>query len=61
MTWLQGYHEDFSGKSVESEWGERVLIYRPLTHEQVAEIEAARNTESLDINTFAAQTSDSAS
>jgi hypothetical protein len=53
--WLEGYHEDFSGRPVEAEWGERVWIYRLLSQEQIAEIEAARNTESLDINTFAAQ------
>lgn len=51
--WLLGYYEDFDGADVASEWGVRTWIWRPVTPEQIAAIEAADNTWSLDINTFA--------
>lgn len=52
-TWLQGYHESFDGLPVEAEWGVRTWIFRALTFERTAEIEAARGTGSLDIDSFA--------
>src|SRR5712691_3836197 len=50
--WLEVYYEDFSNSPIESEWGERTWIWRPLTLEQVGEIEAARGTHSLDLDTL---------
>jgi hypothetical protein len=60
-TWLTGYHEDLStrwydsrtGTGTLSDFGDRTWILRPLTAEHVAEIEAARGTRSLRIDTFA--------
>lgn len=51
--WLEGYHEDFTGRPISAEWGKRVWIYRPLSPDRVTEIRAAEGTESLDISTFA--------
>jgi hypothetical protein len=51
--WLLGYYEDFDDVPITSEWGKRTWIWRPLTSEQMAAIEAARDRWALDINTFA--------
>lgn len=53
--WLLGYYEDMDAVPVEAEWGERTWIWRPLRREQVAEIEAAHGSCSLDMDTFAAE------
>lgn len=60
-TWLEGYHEDLrtrrydpkTGTGTVGDFGDRTWILRPLTAEHVAEIEAARGTRSLQIDSFA--------
>jgi hypothetical protein len=60
-TWLEGYHKDLrtrwtdwrTGTGTIGDSGDRTWILRPLTPEQVAEIEAARGTRSLQLDTFA--------
>ena len=53
--WLLGYYEDFDAVPIEAEWGVRTWIWRPLTPQQVAEIEAASGSAKLDLDTFAAR------
>lgn len=53
-TWLAGYVEDFSGRPIEAEWGDRWWTIRALTSDLLKEIESARGTNSLDLKSFAA-------
>ncbi|MCA1842400.1 MAG: hypothetical protein LC792_04270, partial [Actinobacteria bacterium] len=52
--WLVGYHEDFTDKPVEAEWGERPFILRPISSERVEQIRTAAGTRALDLDSFAA-------
>ena len=52
--WLAGYVEDFTGRPVEAEWGDRWWTVRALTPQLLAQIDAADGTGSLDLKTFAA-------
>lgn len=51
-TLLDGYHEDLSTRAI-GDFGDRTWILRELTPEHIGEIEAARGTRSLQIDTFA--------
>jgi hypothetical protein len=51
--WLAGYYEDFDARPVTAEWGERTWVWRPLTPDHVARIEAANGTRALDLEEFA--------
>ena len=51
--WLLGYTEDFSGKPIDAEFGNRWWTLRALTAEQVEEIEAAQSSGGLELRTFA--------
>jgi hypothetical protein len=50
-SWLSGYYEDFTKTPIDSEWGERTWILRPLTDEHLQSLSVG---EHLDIDTFAA-------
>nr|WRX71492.1 Sel1-like repeat protein [Actinomycetes bacterium] len=54
-TWLSGYYEDFDSLPVDAEWGVRRWVWRPLTSEYIAEIEAADGSGALELDTFAAK------
>ena len=51
--WLLGYYEDFDARPVEDEWGVRTWIWRPLTPDHVARIEATEGSGALDLEEFA--------
>ncbi len=51
-TWLDGYHEDFSETPIEDEFGQRFRIYRLLTPALVAQVNAAMDSRSLDLDSF---------
>jgi len=51
--WLLGYYEDFDGLPVMAEWGVRKWVWRPLTSDHFAQIEAAAGTGTLDLEEFA--------
>ena len=52
-TYVSGYYENFDDTPIEDEFGKRTWITRVVSDQQIREIELAKGSETLDIDSFA--------